>query len=221
MILVNEELFNAYFCTSKYNNPPRLALVVTGRPKLFDEHEVIDQAQRVFWRRGYTAASTEELLAAMGIGKGSFYLAFPGGKKELFAKTMQQFHRDGFRQLEQLVAASAQPVEVIKDYFRRIANAAPEAHEKGCYLGNAVMEMTSLDPQLHQAAGHLLKQLEALFFTVIRQAQASGQLTNPTDARLLAQHLLTLWNGLSITRRLYPDNAQLRELIDLQLAVLT
>jgi len=194
---------------------------MTGRPKTFDEHEVIDRAQRVFWRRGYSAASTEELLAAMGIGKGSFYLAFPGGKRELFEKTVQQFHRDNLRQLEQLVATNAQPLEVLKDYFRRIATAAPEAHERGCYLGNTVMEMTSLDPQLQQAAGRLLKKLEALFFTVIRQAQATGQLTNPTPARLLARHLLTLWNGLSITRRLYPDNAQLRELIDLQLAVLT
>ncbi|OGX90891.1 TetR/AcrR family transcriptional regulator [Hymenobacter coccineus] len=193
---------------------------MTGRPKTFDEHEVIDRAQRVFWRRGYSAASTEELLAAMGLGKGSFYLAFPGGKRELFAKTVQQFHRDNLRQLEQLVATSAQPLEVLKDYFRRIATAAPEAHERGCYLGNTVMEMASLDPQLQQAAGLLLKKLEALFFTVIRQAQATGQLTNPTAAGLLARHLLTLWNGLSITRRLYPDNAQLRELIDLQLAVL-
>ena len=194
---------------------------MTGRPKIFDEHEVIDRAQRVFWRRGYAATSTEELLAAMGIGKGSFYLAFRGGKKELFEKTMQQFHRDGFHQFEQRVMASEQPIEMIKDYFRRIATATPEIHEKGCYLANTVMEMTSLDPQLQQAAGQMLKQMEALFFNVIRQAQASGQLTNPADARLLAQHLLTLWNGLSITRRLYPDHAQLRELIDLQLAVLT
>ncbi len=193
---------------------------MTGRPKLFDEHEVVGRAQRVFWRRGYSAASTEELLAAMGIGKGSFYLAFPGGKKELFEKTLQQFHRDGLRQLEQRVAGSAQPIEVVKDYFRRIATAAPEAHEKGCYLGNTVMEMTSLDPLLQQAAGQMLKQLEDLFLTVIRQAQASGQLTNPTDAQQLARHLLTLWNGLSITRRLYSDNAQLRELIDWQLAIL-
>ena len=42
---------------------------MTGRPKTFDEHDVIERAQRVFWQRGYGAASTEELLAAMGIGK--------------------------------------------------------------------------------------------------------------------------------------------------------
>ncbi|AHJ95367.1 TetR/AcrR family transcriptional regulator [Hymenobacter swuensis] len=193
---------------------------MTGRPKAYDEQDVISRAQQVFWQRGYSAASTEELLAAMGIGKGSFYLAFPGGKKELFAKTIQQFHQQSLHQLEQRVATSAQPVQVLKDYFYHIATAAPEAHEKGCYLGNTVMEMAAVDPQLQQAAGQLLKQLETQFFVVIEQAQASGQLTNPTNARLLARHLLTLWNGLSITRRLYPDNGQLRELLDLQLAIL-
>jgi TetR/AcrR family transcriptional repressor of nem operon len=194
---------------------------MTGRPKTFDERAVIDRAQRVFWRRGYSAASTDELLAAMGIGKGSFYLAFPGGKKELFEKTLQQFHRDTLSELAQRVAASAQPLEVLKDYFRHLTTAAPETHAQGCYLANTVMELAELDPPLHQTAGEFLKQLEALFFTVVQQAQASGQLTNPTDARLLARHLLTLWNGLSITRRMYPDNAQLRELIDWQLALLT
>jgi TetR/AcrR family transcriptional repressor of nem operon len=194
---------------------------MTGRPKTFDEHAVIERAQRVFWRRGYSAASTEELLAAMGIGKGSFYLAFPGGKKELFEKTLQQFHRDTLSQLAQRVAASAQPLEVLKDYFRHLATAEPETHAQGCYLANTVMELAELDPPLHQTAGEFLKQLEALFFTVVQQAQASGQLINPTDARLLARHLLTLWNGLSITRRMYPDNAQLRALIDWQLALLT
>lgn len=193
---------------------------MTGRPKMFDEHEVIERAQRVFWQRGYFAASTEELLTAMGIGKGSFYLAFPGGKKELFEKTMQQFHGSSFRQLQEQVAASAQPVEAVKNYFRQIALAPPEAHEKGCYLANTVMEMASLDPPLQRAAEQLLKQLEALFLAVVRQAQATDQLTNPTEAHLLARHLLTLWNGLSITRRLYPDKAQLLQLIDFQLAFL-
>jgi TetR/AcrR family transcriptional repressor of nem operon len=194
---------------------------MTGRPKTFDERAVIERAQRVFWRRGYSAASTDELLAAMGIGKGSFYLAFPGGKKELFEKTLQQFHRETLSQLAQQVAASAQPLEVLKDYFRHLATAGPETHAQGCYLANTVMELAELDPPLHQTAGEFLKKLEALFFTVVQQAQASGQLTNPTDVRLLARHLLTLWNGLSITRRMYPDNAQLRALIDWQLALLS
>lgn len=192
-----------------------------GRPKIFDEHEVIDRAQCVFWRCGYAAATMEELLAAMGIGKSSFYLAFPGGKRELFEKTMLRFHRESFRQLQERVTASSQPVETIKDYFRRIVVATPEAHEMGCYLANSVVEMSSLDPPLQRVAGHLLKQLEALFFTVIQQAQTDGQLMNSTDARLLARHLLSLWNGLSITRRIYPNNLQLSQLIEFQLAVLT
>ena len=54
---------------------------MAGRPKIFDEQEVISKASQIFWEKGYEAASAEELLKAMGIGKGSFYLFFKGGKK--------------------------------------------------------------------------------------------------------------------------------------------
>lgn len=55
---------------------------MAGRPKIFDEREAIQNATEIFRNKGYDTASAEELLNAMGIGKGSFYLAFKGGKQE-------------------------------------------------------------------------------------------------------------------------------------------
>jgi len=54
---------------------------MAGRPKIFDEQDVINKAIEVFWGKGYEAASADELLKAMNIGKGSFYLSFRGGKR--------------------------------------------------------------------------------------------------------------------------------------------
>ena len=64
---------------------------MAGRPKIFEEKDIINKAIEVFWTKGYEAASSDDLLAAMGIGKGSFYLAFKGGKKELYEKSLEQF----------------------------------------------------------------------------------------------------------------------------------
>ena len=47
-------------------------LMMAGRPKIFDEKDVIRKASAVFWKKGYEASSAEELLAAMQMGKGSF-----------------------------------------------------------------------------------------------------------------------------------------------------
>jgi TetR/AcrR family transcriptional repressor of nem operon len=59
-----------------------------GRPAIYDNREILEKSQHVFWTKGYTATSLEDLLQAMGMGIGSFYNAFKGGKKELFRKAI-------------------------------------------------------------------------------------------------------------------------------------
>jgi TetR/AcrR family transcriptional repressor of nem operon len=193
---------------------------MTGRPKIYDEQEVVTKARKVFWEKGYTAASTEEVLAAMGIGRGSFYLAFEGGKKELFEKAIKQFHRDSFEKFEKNVRESKEPLGPIREFFRSIAKDTVHTHKMGCLIGNTIVEMSLMDTYLEQEAILILKEVEELFATTIRKTQASGQLKNKTNPEMLARHLITLWNGLNITRRMYPDNAILQPLIEMQLEIL-
>jgi TetR/AcrR family transcriptional regulator, transcriptional repressor for nem operon len=193
---------------------------MTGRPKIYDEQEVLEKAQHVFWEKGYSATSTEEVLAAMGIGRGSFYLAFEGGKKELFEKAIKQFHRKSFEQFEKIVRESSEPIEMIREFFRNIARNNAHTHKLGCFIGNTIVEMSILDAYLEQEAVLILKELEQLFCTTIKKAQANGQLKTRIDPEILGRHLITLWNGLNITRRMYPDNAKLKPLIDMQLEIL-
>ena len=66
----------------------------------------------------------------------------------------------------------------------------------------------------------ILKEVEQLFCATIKRAKANGQLMTKKDPELLARHLITIWNGLNITRRMYPDNSKLRTLIEMQLEIL-
>jgi TetR/AcrR family transcriptional regulator, transcriptional repressor for nem operon len=193
---------------------------MTGRPKIYDEQEAVGKAREVFWEKGYAATSTEDVLTAMGIGRGSFYLAFEGGKKELFEKAIKQFHRESFEIFEKQVNQSGEPIGMIKGFFYSIAQKDVHTHKKGCFIGNTIVEMSLIDTYMEQEAVLILKEVEQLFKTTIKKAQASGQLKTKADPELLARHLITLWNGLNITRRMYPDNAALKPLIEMQLGVL-
>ncbi|MGB1215804.1 MAG: TetR/AcrR family transcriptional regulator, partial [Pikeienuella sp.] len=51
--------------------------------KSFDLDDATDKAAAVFWAKGYEATSISDLVAAMGINKGSLYNAF-GDKRRLF-----------------------------------------------------------------------------------------------------------------------------------------
>lgn len=190
-----------------------------GRPAIYDNKDVLAKAQKVFWTKGYTATSLEDILTAMGMGSGSFYNAFKGGKKELFRKAINQ-RRDAFKEFETALNQSNAPLELIKDFFRSMARADRETHLQGCIIVNTVVEMASLDKDLEEEAVAILKEVEHLYTKAIRRAQKDGTMKNQTDPVILGRYLVTLWNGLNVTRRMYPDNKILLKQIEMQLEIL-
>lgn len=190
-----------------------------GRPATYDNREVVAKAQKIFWAKGFTATSLEDVLSAMGMGSGSFYNAFKGGKKELFRKAIQQ-RREALNAFREEVEKSEAPVELIKNFFRSIANADRDTHLQGCIISNTVVEMAALDEELEQEAVDILKEVEQLYTRMIRKAQKNGTLKNQADPVILGRYLITLWNGLNVTRRMYPDNKVLIKQIEMQLEIL-
>jgi TetR/AcrR family transcriptional repressor of nem operon len=191
-----------------------------GRPTIYDDKDVLEKAQKVFWKKGFTATSLEDILEAMGIGSGSFYNAFKGGKKELFKKAINQ-RREAFRQFEDLVAESQSPIELIKEFFLSMAKADLQTHLQGCIIVNTIVEMASLDHDLEQEAVAILKEVEQFYTKTIEKAQKNGTLKNQTDPVILGRYLITLWNGLNVTRRMYPDKEVLIRQIEMQLEILS
>ncbi|QSB29229.1 TetR/AcrR family transcriptional regulator [Flavobacterium sp. CLA17] len=191
-----------------------------GRPTIFKEQELLQKAQHVFWEKGYTATSLEDLLKAMEIGSGSFYNTFKGGKKELFSRAIQQ-RREAFAEFKAEVDTSASPLEVIKDFYRSLANADRQTHLQGCLIVNTVTEMTFVDQALEEEAVRVLKEVEQMYVDVIAKAQQDGTIKNQTSAAILGRYLITFWSGFNVTRRMYPDRAILKEQIEMQLSILS
>jgi TetR/AcrR family transcriptional repressor of nem operon len=191
-----------------------------GRPVIYNNKEVLEKAQQVFWTKGFTATSLEDLLKATGMGSGSFYNAFKGGKKELFSKAIQQ-RREAFNAFRKELDHSAAPLELIKDFFRSMAKDDFETHMRGCIIVNTVVEMASLDKDFEKEAVTILHEVEQMFSATIEKAQKDGKMKNQTDPVLLGRYLITLWNGLNVTRRMYPDNKVLLRQIELQLEIIS
>ncbi|MBT2622800.1 TetR/AcrR family transcriptional regulator [Chryseobacterium sp. ISL-6] len=193
---------------------------MAGRPKIFDEHQAIEKAIHVFKDKGYDTASADELLNAMGIGKGSFYLAFKGGKRELYIRSIEQF-AEGFNNsfLEQLSKSDNQ-IEFIKQFFLKLAEAHNCDEERGCYLGNALVQLSEKDNEVKRISVGFLKNLQQVFAEAIRKAQSTGQIKNNEEAEILAWHLTNLWNGLHVTRRMEDSPKIFRSLIEMNLKIL-
>src|SRR3978361_874518 len=61
-----------------------------ARPREFDRDVALDRATGVFWANGYAATSTDDLLAAMKIGRQSLYNAF-GDKRALYLEALGRY----------------------------------------------------------------------------------------------------------------------------------
>ena len=192
---------------------------MAGRPQIFSEEEALEKATQLFWRKGYEATSTDDLLAAMSIGKSSFYNTFKG-KRELFEKVIENFVNLSVAALLKDVEVGTDPVQAIKDFFRKLATAPPGMHQKGCFMGNIVVELSNIDKSLEGMAIKRLKKMEQLFHNLIKKAQQNGLLKSKEDPAVIARYLVTMWNGINITRRMYPDSEHLLPLVEMQLSIL-
>ncbi|TDQ07178.1 TetR/AcrR family transcriptional regulator [Pedobacter metabolipauper] len=190
-----------------------------GRPTLFDNKDLVSKAQRVFWEKGYTATSLSDLLEVTGIGSGSFYNSFKGGKKEVFKAAILQ-RREAFNNFRKELEISGTPLELIKDFFRSIAKSATEENLRGCIVANTVVEMTFVDDELEADAVRILKDVEKMFADVFEKEKLKGNLSNPLSGQVLGRYLMTFWCGLNTLRRIYPDEKILAEQIEMQLDLL-
>ncbi|PIF46962.1 TetR/AcrR family transcriptional repressor of nem operon [Chryseobacterium sp. 52] len=193
---------------------------MAGRPKIFDEQEAVAKATEVFRDKGYDTASAEELLGAMGIGKGSFYLCFKGGKQELYIRSISQFSDRFYQQLSSAINASKDKIHFIKEFFISLAYASDCDKERGCYLGNALVQLSEKDHEIKEITVQLLKKLQSLFAETIRNAQKNGQIPGTEDPEIIGWHLSNLWNGIHVTRRMESSPEILKSIIEMNLKIL-
>ncbi len=201
-----------YFCNDHYNN-------MKGRPSIHYDKELILNAQRIFWEKGFSGTSLADLSTATGAGAGSLYNKFKGGKKELFSKALQQ-RTEEFELFKQQLERSDQPITLIKNFFLELATSDEQKHLRGCIVANTLVEMTFIDEDLEQEAAKILKNTEHLFTSTIRKEQKKGALETTVNAQTLGRYLITFWCGINSLRRIYPDKHILTEQINLHLSIL-
>ena len=66
--------------------------------KQFDTDEALAKAMNAFWARGYEATSVQDLVACMGINRGSLYATF-GDNRQLFIQALRRYdaqHREAW-----------------------------------------------------------------------------------------------------------------------------
>lgn len=190
---------------------------MAGRNKIYNEEEALDKAIKVFWEKGYENASSRDLQKAMGIGMGSFYLAYKGGKQELFIKSMNRFFSVYPTYALSMLKTIENPIEVLKQYYYVMADPEGMFGQFGCYFSNAIIQVG--DHELKDGAISHITSIVDAFSTALLRAKNAGVIHPNIPQELWNVYLLNLWTGLNTTKYVEKDAAKLKAVIDFSLKV--
>ncbi|WP_310475946.1 TetR/AcrR family transcriptional regulator [Sandarakinorhabdus sp.] len=165
----------------------------------------MDRALVLFWRKGYQATSLADLLAAMGIGRSSFYAAFTD-KRSLFIHCLDLFAQRTTGLIDG-ASANRPPLDALQDFFERsfVGTPSPRDHW-GCMMVNSVTELAGVDDDLAGRASQYLAALQKRFQMMLEDAGAA-----PAQAEELAALLMLINEGIRVSSRRRLPGEQLRQ----------
>src|SRR5438046_10621848 len=83
--------------------------------------QLIDAAKDVFAKKGYHAATVDDITRAAGVAKGTFYLYF-GEKREVYYELVRTF----LQLVKDIGASVAREVHTVAEFYARSERAAAE-----------------------------------------------------------------------------------------------
>jgi len=186
-----------------------------GRPREFDEAEVLEAAMSVFWRQGYESTSMADLLAATGLHKGSLYQAF-GDKRSLYLVVLRNYLQAlSGRVREELLGADT-ALEGLRNAMRQLMATCttPDAGNPGCLALNALVEKGPQDPEVLQILGMAYAMRKKMITQTVQAGQQEGTIRTDQQAEAIAGVLDMVLMGLAASVKGPVSAAQARAIID-------
>lgn len=190
-----------------------------SRPREFDENEVLEKANELFWAKGYRAATPQNLIEAMGLSKSSFYQTF-GSKRKLFQRCLQRFINKVIDDLDALFDGKDAP-HAFKTFYENMISAATDRKRRyGCLICNTATELSPHDKEAEAMVKKGLSRIEDRLCQALAAGQKEGTITSNRSARSLAKYLVSSNNGLQVMAKANPNKKMLLGVAEVVLSAL-
>jgi TetR/AcrR family transcriptional repressor of nem operon len=182
-----------------------------GRPRKFDEDEVLAAARRVFNETGYHGTSVDDLSRATGLSKGSLYGAF-GDKDALFRRVLQDYcagaDADAAARLE---GPEEEALDRLRDWLRMPAG---DTDRLGCLLAKATAELAWENEAVATRSLATYEMLIDNCRQLVEQAQRAGHVDPAADPEVLGGLIVTTHRGLEAMAKAGVDTKALTRIAD-------
>jgi len=194
---------------------------MVGRPREFDEEQVLDAAMKAFWANGYEATSLADLVSVTGLHKGSLYQAF-GDKHSLFLQTLHRYLHNVRHHKNEILEQAETPLGGIRAVLHGFIDMSENdtGCPQGCMAVKSLVEVAPHDPDVQKIMEEHKSGMRASLERRLRQAQANGELAADKSPEMITSLLMIFMDGLA-TQATGPMNAEeAHELLDGQLDAL-
>ena len=167
-----------------------------GRPREFDEEDVLAQIMDMFWRKGFEGTSMSDLVDTTGLKKGSLYAAF-GNKRSMYLRALDYYDRTEIDESVRLLTRTEPPEKRIGKFFEASIDAvAIRKDRRGCFLCSASLDQAALDAETGRTVNASLRRLERALADAL--AEIDDFATDKKTRLSQTQHLLSVYFGMRV-----------------------
>jgi TetR/AcrR family transcriptional repressor of nem operon len=170
------------------------------RPREFDRDEALERAMRVFWVKGYSATSTDDLLEAMQIGRQSLYNAF-GDKRKLYLEALDRYQQHSIAGHIDRLTRPSSPLAGVKALFLGLITEDARSREMGCMGVNSVGEFGATDTDVNAIRTAGGKRLKQHLLARIGEAQRNGEIDPQMKADEVALFINATMQSIQLSAR--------------------
>ena len=191
-----------------------------ARTKEFDRDEALQAAIGVFCEKGYAAASTDELMRAMKIGRQSMYDTF-GDKRHLYLEAFRRYVADSINGQIAYLEKSSSPLAGIEKMLLAFATRTEREGIVGCMGVNAICEFGRSDPEVTLLGDAEGIRLTAALELALRRAKSKKEINKTLKEDAAAQFIRATLSGMKVAAKAGADASTLKSIAYFALRSLT
>lgn len=162
-----------------------------ARHREFDPNAALQTAIQVFWEKGYTATSVDEVVKRSGVSKYGIYSTF-GNKQELFKKVLAQYAADRHQDIQRPIRQPGASLSEIRKFFADVPHIiTQDDHPSGCLIANTGIELGMSDLDIRDYVNDFFGDVAQVLQRCLARAVEKGELDTPEDIAGLATYLAT------------------------------
>jgi TetR/AcrR family transcriptional regulator, transcriptional repressor for nem operon len=187
-----------------------------ARPSL--REKLASSAVNTLHEHGFKGCSIQDITEAAGVPKGSFFNHFEN-KEDLAIDALRRYFEGAGSGL--LFEDGVPPLQRLRNHFSLLSERLMSfGFERGCMLGLFAAEMSQDYPRMREELRLVFGRWCDAVTSVLRDAQAAGDIDPRHDPAQLARFLVNAWEGTVIRLKIDRDRGPIDDFLQSTFKVL-